>query len=145
VTVVVALPVLLPGFGSTVGLVTLTVAEFVMLPADAGAFIVRTRGGADDTGSTATPLYVHVMTEPAVEQVQPVPAPAGDVTPVGKLSVTVNVVTESGPALLTVTVYESGALGTADAVPVFVRLRSAAGVTLVVMVADVLFAGLLST
>jgi len=135
VTVVVAVEVLFAGTGSEVVDATEAVSE--MLPAWFGAVTVTVITGA--VVPVARAARVHVTdTFPVFEHAHPVPDADTNVTPAGKVSVTVRFAASDGPAFDTVNEYATDPAATTVAGPVFVIARLADAVT-VVLATDVLF------
>ena len=98
VTPVVTELVLFAAFGSAV--VEATDAVFVKLPACAGAVTVTVITGA--LAPVASNARVHVTdTFPAFEHTQPVPAADTNVTPAGRVSVTLRFTASDGPPFAT--------------------------------------------
>ena len=96
VTVVFSVSVLLAGFGSETGELTLAVS--IIVPLVVGAVTVMVIAGAAPKAKLAR---VQVTTPAAWLQLQPEPEALMNVTPAGKVSVTVTEVAVLGPALLT--------------------------------------------
>src|SRR5262249_10074058 len=138
VTVVVTVAVLLPAFGSAVVEATLTV--LLRLPAWFGAVTVTVMPGRVPRVASA-PLVHVTHTLPVFEQAQPVPVADTNVTPAGRVSVTVRLAASDGPSFDTVRLYATEPAATTVAGPVFAMARLAEAVTVVVAVA-VLFAAL---
>ena len=98
VTVVGMLEELLAGTGS--GVVLVTVAEFDSEAPWTGATTDTEIGGADVPAARAARVHVTVSV-PSKEHAQPVPAAEVNVTPDGRVSVTVRAMASEGPALAT--------------------------------------------
>ena len=127
VTLVVAVAVLSPLVGS--GSLALIVAVFVMLPPVAGAVAVMVIVALAPDASVPT---AQTTVPEALVQVPWVELADTNVTPAGRVSVTVAPVAVPGPLLLAVRVYVMVLPATAVAGPVFVMATSAEEVTLVV-------------
>jgi hypothetical protein len=129
VTVVVAVAVLFAALGSAV--VAATLAVLLKLPAWFGAVTVTVITGADAPVARAARVQV-TDTLPVFEHAQPVPDADTNVTPAGKVSVTVRFAASDGPVFDTVNEYATEDPATTEAGPVLAIARSALAVTPVV-------------
>ena len=88
---------MLPGFGSTVGLDTVTL--FVNVPACAGAVTTTVMGAVAPAARSARVQVTDVFA--TFVQAQPVPTADTKVTPAGNVSTTDTFAASEGPALAT--------------------------------------------
>ena len=94
---VTAVEVLFPGFGSAVGLDTVTL--FVNVPACAGAVTTTVMGALAPAARSARVQVTDVFA--TFVHTQPVPTADTKVTPAGSVSVTETLAASDGPALAT--------------------------------------------
>jgi len=124
-TSVSSLALLLPGTGSLV--VALTVTLFVIVPDVPGAVTVTVIAGAAPTANVAR---LHVTTPAASLHVHPVPEADTYVTPAGSVSSTLTPLAVDGPLFVTLNVYVNvPPTSTGSGLSLFVIARSALAVT----------------